>query len=504
MALQKVVVAVLFLLGGFTVAIAQNPLDQRTPGIVVEILEGDSLASVLLQYTGDINPQRIEALRRHNNIDQPEQLAPGTFIRIPGSLLPETADSTPVPTGLQLGCEVSDLCFEETIVGQQPVSPGTTTGAESTGSQSDSAGTPETSVATPPDSAEETADAVPQQPPSRPTETADAAVSEANDTQPGGSEDGQVSTDLAESADEEEPAEAPAPRSSALFDVDEDAAVRALERSLVRIDALLLRPGEGDLNLDVFVSNDRRVNAELIELTDGDGQTTTTVGEIESVRENYGVTFGMALGLPFDSQVELEIPVELLDAEDNILVSGDEIDGTDFTASGVGDVRLTLLKTVLREKGRRPDVIARLSYDADTGTEDDGVSLGSGTNEITLGVSATKRQDPLVFTYGISHTIATESNGFTPGSNTGFSVGALLAASPYTSLQFSFNHSISQDAELDGSRLAGTGSTSGNFTFGFSSVLTSSVFMSAGVNFGLSDISNDYNFFFGISKRIRY
>ena len=81
---------------------------------------------------------------------------------------------------------------------------------------------------------------------------------------------------------------------------------------------------------------------------------------------------------------------------------------------GLGDVSLTLQKQVLHEKGWIPDLLVNLNYTAATGspslsqrqlsTFPFAVGTGSGFNSLGAGVTALKRQDPLVFLGGLQYT----------------------------------------------------------------------------------------------------
>jgi len=64
-----------------------------------------------------------------------------------------------------------------------------------------------------------------------------------------------------EDADEVEPASGPG-----LFEVDEEAATRALERSLVQSNALLLAPGRGEVSIDFSYSFDLVTQPVFVDL----------------------------------------------------------------------------------------------------------------------------------------------------------------------------------------------------------------------------------------------
>jgi hypothetical protein len=128
--------------------------------------------------------------------------------------------------------------------------------------------------------------------------------------------------------------------------------------------------------------------------------------------------------------------------------------GVSRTGSGVGDFSFGLAKTVLSEKGWRPDVTARLTWNAPTGeTEDDTVPLvsGSGFNQISGELVALKRQDQLAFVLSGSYQKTLDKKkGVELGDEYGFVLGAFLATSPETSLNISLQQTFSDDARIHG------------------------------------------------------
>lgn len=292
------------------------------------------------------------------------------------------------------------------------------------------------------------------------------------------------------------------PQGPGLFDVDEDAATRALERSLIQLDALLLGKGKAELGFDVGYSFNASSTPVLIELIENDtGGESTAVATTVNESRDYSLIADFRFGLPGDTQLDVSIPLEVSTQTAATSFVGGLLGRASSTESGVGDISLSLLKTVSHEKGRRPDVIARLTYNSDSLSGDENTSIGSGAQELTVGLSATKRQDPLVFTYGLSHTISIEDDGFKAGPVTQLSLGTVLAASPYTSLRLAFDQIIVSDSEFDGQSIEGSGANIGALTFGVSSVISQFTFLSAGIRFSLTDVGTDYSLTMGFSRR---
>ncbi len=294
----------------------------------------------------------------------------------------------------------------------------------------------------------------------------------------------------------------PPPAKPGLFEVDEDSAVRALERSLIQLNALLLRPRRAEITLNYDYSVNEDANPVLVSVEDVATNTTVQqVGQIKSEVQNNTVALDMKFGLPYDSQISLRLPMTFIDRQVGVVVPGAAPDDQDSSSNGVGDFAITLDKTLAVERGRRPDIIVSATYNSDTGADE----IGSDANELSLGIRATKRQDPLVFTGSLSQTISQESDaGVTAGNITQFSIGTLLAASPYTSLQFLFNQALVSNTEVDGQSVPNSDGNIASFAAGVSSVLGRDLFLNAQLSIGLVDRASDYRLSFSLAKQFSF
>ena len=282
-----------------------------------------------------------------------------------------------------------------------------------------------------------------------------------------------------------------------LFTVDEEAAVRALERSLIQADALLLSPGQLELGFGLAFGVDRRSSPVLLQDAGGGALFG---GSVDTRLETLGADVELQIGLPFRSQFGIAVPLNSHRMLATTRSSGAVVAERDATSTDVGDVRVAFLKTLVQERGARPDLIALLAYDADSASDLE-PPVGSGAAETSLGLNATKRQDPLVFTAGLSHTVSSSDRGFRPGAVTQLSIGAFLAASPYTSLRMGFTQRHVDDAELDDEALLGTDGISASLELGASSVVSRSVFAAADLEVGLTGVEADYRFALRLSRR---
>ncbi len=176
---------------------------------------------------------------------------------------------------------------------------------------------------------------------------------------------------------------------------------------------------------------------------------------------------------------------------------------TESHGSGFGDLRFGLAKGLLRERNWWPDLIGRVTWDTDSGaTFDDGVSLGGGFNELQGSLTMIKRQDPLAFIGTASYGTTLEKDDINPGDTLGFSVGALLAASPETSLRVILNQTFVDELEVGDGATSGSDQVFGTMDFGVSSIIGRGKFLDLTAGMGLTDEAPDYSV--GISLAVRF
>jgi hypothetical protein len=503
--------ALSFLLGGTLLYSTSNAADGDTP---VVVKTGDSLSKIALAATGTPSDDVWLEIARYNDLDPDAPLVVGSTVLIPSAIL--SADSpagasvswtevtdtpnsaakpdTPDPVAEDL-CDTSEVCLEESSTEQsQSVTDNIETATDNSPNSENSgnfAAQPDTersSAALPGDkenSDNENAEPFVAENPAEATEEADVSDTEAQ-VQPTApvAEDEQISQ--------------PAPGQPGLFDVDEDAAVRALERSLVQLDALLLDQGAVELSVDYSYAYDSTMVPVLISTSETD-DTPGGIAIFEDQSTQQFLVFGIRYGLPGDSQISLSVPYEILNEQSIARIDGLSVDNDTQKLSNVGDYTIGFTKSLYYEKGRMPDILLDLSYDGDSGDESEDLRTGSGADEFTLGVNLTKRQDPLVFTASASTTISETVDTFKAGAVNRLAVGTLLAASPYTSLQFEFDQIFIGDASFEGDKIANSGGTIGTLTLGASSVLSQTLFLSAALRLGLTESATDYQFSMGLS-----
>lgn len=281
------------------------------------------------------------------------------------------------------------------------------------------------------------------------------------------------------------------------FEVDEDAAQRALERTLVQTGALLLPFGQAEIQ--PFATYLRREAKQPILLTANNSLQVANA----SIRNNefdLGVNF--LLGLPFESQAEFRVPYQFIN-QSSVIPAGVNSQESSHTGKSLGDINIGLAKTLVHESGWVPDLIARLTWTAPTGTTtDNNVAMGGGFNAFNASMTALKRQDPLAFTGRVDYHKTLKKNGVEPGDQLSLSVGTTLAASPQTSLSIGLQQTYALETKINNINVQGSDTVSSFFTVGAASTIGRSLFFSALGGIGLTDSSPAY--FLNITVPFRF
>jgi len=297
---------------------------------------------------------------------------------------------------------------------------------------------------------------------------------------------------------EEAPAAASgaAPAAPGQFEVDEEAAERALERTLVVTGALLLPFGQADIQPSFTY-----IRSEQDAPTFFSAQGRQFIASQDVRRNIFNGELFLRFGLPFDSQLEVDVPYRYVERQVVTEVGFGARAETESHGSGFGDIGFGLAKGLLHERNWWPDLIGRVTWDTDSGkTSDDGFSLGGGFNELQGSLTMTKRQDPLVFIGSASYGTTFEKDAINPGDQLGFSVGALLAASPETSLRVVLNQTFVNELEVSDRAISGSDQVIGTLNFGASSIIGHGKFLDLTAGMGLTDEAPDYSV--GISVAI--
>ncbi len=281
------------------------------------------------------------------------------------------------------------------------------------------------------------------------------------------------------------------------FEVDQDAAQRALERTLVQTGALLLPFGQAEIQ--PFATYSRRETKQPFLLT---GNNSLQVANASIRNNEFDMGANLLVGLPFESQAELRIPYQVIN-QSVVIPAGTNSQETSNTGNSIGDINIGLAKTLVHESGWIPDLIARLTWNAPSGsTSSNNVAMGGGFNAFGASMTALKRQDPLAFTGRVAYQKTLKNNGIEPGDQLNLSIGATLAASPQTSLSIGLQQTYAQETKINNINVQGSDNVSSAFTVGASSTIGRSLFVSVLGGIGLTDSSPAY--FLNITVPFRF
>jgi hypothetical protein len=274
------------------------------------------------------------------------------------------------------------------------------------------------------------------------------------------------------------------------FDVDPEAAERALERALVQTGVLLLPSGSAEFVPSFsFMRREAKVPGEVVLSTSPPGlfvsQNVARRNELEA-----GAT--VRIGLPWTSQLEVGLPWRAKETSVVSRVAGLGLREETKDARGFGDLRIAVTKAVVEEGPWRPSLFVGAEWDSDTGQKENGVPLGTGFNEVRASLTGAKRQDPLVFFGGVSYMTSFKKNGIKPGDEIGMTIGTALAVSPETSLRFAFQQAFAGDAKVNGNKIPGSDQNLSVLMLGASSIITKGVLLDLMAGVGLTEDSPEY------------
>jgi hypothetical protein len=285
---------------------------------------------------------------------------------------------------------------------------------------------------------------------------------------------------------------APAPRAPGLVTFDPAAAERALERALVSNGATLLRQWQIELEpFLAYVANQTDFPRLVI-------PPLPAAPFIEEVKDDFSVfVAGLSarIGLPWNLQLEANVPYIIQDASREISVNGVQVSKTSNTIDSFGDISLALAATLLRGASDLPDVIGRIIWDTDTGSN----GLGSGFNEVGAEFVAVKRQDPLVFILRGGYTHPFEKNNVEPGDTYSLGLETYLAVSPKTSLKLGVGYAYQDATKIGPLEIPGSEESRASLLFGGNTVVAQGVVLNINGTAGLTEDAPDFTISAGVS-----
>lgn len=270
----------------------------------------------------------------------------------------------------------------------------------------------------------------------------------------------------------------------------------SIERTLQSKGSILL--GKGKLQVEPsftwahFSSN--RINIQGFSIL-----PVLVIGNIEVVetrRDVFITSFAMKYGLLNNLQAEVKVPFRGQYNRDTF--SDHE---TTLNSAGMGDIEFGLSRQMAWESGIVPDLIAAVNFKSKTGRSPYNRTIGLGTGHYSVRGSlvAAKSSDPAVVFGSLSYTYNFEediqnfglSQTLEPGSTIGYSLGMAIALSYQTAINFSFDHSLTQQLKVNGNKVDGSFLNSANVKIGANWSINEKSSVDFSVAFGVTDDAPD-------------
>jgi len=283
-----------------------------------------------------------------------------------------------------------------------------------------------------------------------------------------------------QAADTKPPANNPPannPPAPGQFEVNPEAAERALERTLVATGNLLVPKGFAEI--EPLFSYTRRENP------------TQVIFDLN--RNELSWALDMRFGLPWESQFEIVLPYNLAQQQVTDIAVAPPQQVSNKWGNSFGDLTVGLSKTFVHESGWIPDLLGRVNYEIPTGPENSNqVPLTSRRSLLAFSLTAVKRQDPLVFVATGGYTKSYQAGQINLGDQVNFLTGVFLASSPETSLRAVLQNNFVQDVRLNDITFRGSDTVQSILTFGASSILGRGILVDLQAGIGLTTAAPKY------------
>ncbi len=275
----------------------------------------------------------------------------------------------------------------------------------------------------------------------------------------------------------------------AKLEVDEQAAQRALERTLTQGGALLLPTWRMQFSPS-FTYSLNQIDYPTLVANGG----MLLLGSNDVERTAFNANLAVQVGLPFDSQLELGLPYQWVDEEIRTRIQGVPFGQTlERNGNGIGSLKVGLAKTFVRERGWRPDLVGRITWDTGSGERTDNGVLIGGFESVGGSLSFIKRKDPLVFFGSASYRTFFEVEGIEIGDQFALSFGTALAVSPSSSLFASISNQFLAETEFGNEQIDGSDITAVSLSLGASTIVSKGVLLSLTTGIGISENAPDYS-----------
>jgi len=279
--------------------------------------------------------------------------------------------------------------------------------------------------------------------------------------------------------------------------------LQALSRGLVQQGLLVLPKGQFEVAPSLSYSHSQKQGLVLVDTPEG-------ISTVASQRQRQDALEGaltVRYGLPWRSQIQLRVPYSWR-RDESALGDGTVVKYHD---THIGDIEVELAHQLVREGHGFPGITAAVSWRIPTGRDvfhaaSANVATGSGTHQLSGRITAFKSLDPIVAYGSVAYSYTFSRKEDFGRVNTGnaidLTLGALLAVSPDTSLNFAFAQQFRGNTRVDGRSIAGSHGVAAVAQFGVDQLLSARSLLSASLGIGLTNDAPDYQFV--ISAPIRF
>jgi hypothetical protein len=280
------------------------------------------------------------------------------------------------------------------------------------------------------------------------------------------------------------------------FDIDEEASVRALEHSLIQSGSLLLESGKFELGVGLNFSR-RENNIPMLVLINKKNQK-----RIKNSFVGINTLLHFRMGLSGDMQIDFSLPLQRIEQRSLYVTRENTLIDEKRKGFGIGDAEIRLSRTLIQDKENIPNIIGFFSWNATNGKKsNNGVLLNSVFNEFKFGLTATKTQDPLVFSISASAQKTAEKNNIRPGNQYAISLATFLAASPSTSLRFSIDQFFIEETINHNKKMTDSNKIVALLNLGVFSSISAKTSVSLSAGAGLTNDAPNYTLNLSLSTR---
>lgn len=274
------------------------------------------------------------------------------------------------------------------------------------------------------------------------------------------------------------PTDVPAPEES----------VRALERTLSREGALVLRKGSYEIEPRLEYTQRGSRGLDIFDIGG-----TAQIARQDLRQERLDTSLALRAGIRPRLQAEMRVPYVLV-REDRAI--GEQLPTTS-RAHGAGDVELVLTRQLSEGGADRLAALVSLLARLPTGEfRLSQPSPGRGFYTLQPQLTIAKREDPVVLLASLSYAWTPprrhEGHDINPGNALGLKMSALLAASPKTSLRAGFELSRASRTSVDGLRIPGSDTSTASLQVGLATLLSARALLDVQFSAGLTPDSPQY------------